>query len=129
MHLHGEEQDIFLPGAGHHILEIEGWRLGLAVCYDAAVPEHARAARDAGADAYVVSALYATGDKHRLLEQTSRAAALGLWVAVSQYVGATGPYRTIGRSGIWRPDGVALEQLSEDQPGLATAQLHASTTG
>ncbi|THJ08678.1 carbon-nitrogen hydrolase family protein [Nocardioides sp.] len=123
MHLHGAERDIFVPGREHRILELDGWRLGLAVCYDAAVPEHADEVHAAGADAYVVSALYCAGEEHRLAEQTSRAAALGMWVVLAQFVGTTGPFQAIGRSGVWQPGGATASQLTDSLPGLAIVRL------
>lgn len=40
-YLHGPERDLFQPGVSARPLVIDGWRIALAVCYDAAVPEHA----------------------------------------------------------------------------------------
>ena len=41
MWLHGAESDRFTPGEKPQVLVVDGRRLGLAVCYDAAVPQHA----------------------------------------------------------------------------------------
>jgi predicted amidohydrolase len=122
-HLHGPELDLFRPGDTYLLLDVDGWRLGLAICYDAAVPAHAVGVRAAGADAYLVSALYAKGAEHRLTGQLTRAASLGMWAALSQFVGRTGPYDTIGGSGVWRPGGAAEIQLDDKGPGLALATL------
>src|SRR2546430_1829363 len=46
-----EEQDLFAPGRGAAAIELDGWRLGLGVCYDGCFPEHARSAARAGAHA------------------------------------------------------------------------------
>jgi predicted amidohydrolase len=113
-HLHGHELDLFTPGTRHVVLDIGGCRLGLAICYDAAVPRHARELSQAGAEVYVVSALFGVGSEDRLREQVARAAGLGMWVALSQYSGTTGPFETFGGSGVWRPDGVAVAELGKE---------------
>jgi predicted amidohydrolase len=41
VHLHDTEAIRFRPGR-HAVIEVDGWRLGLAVCRDTGFPEHAR---------------------------------------------------------------------------------------
>jgi predicted amidohydrolase len=121
-HLHGVETELFVPGDHHLLLEVDGWRLGVAICYDAAVPEHAEAVREGGADAYLVSALFEEGTEHRLTEQATAAADLGMWVVLAQHTGRTGSYTTFGGSGIWRPGGAVETRLGRE-PGIARAEL------
>ena len=51
--LGGAEPDRFAPGDGPAVLEIDGWRLGLAICKDTGVPQHASDAASLGIDAYL----------------------------------------------------------------------------
>ncbi|MFE3823988.1 carbon-nitrogen hydrolase family protein [Streptomyces sp. NPDC059092] len=44
---------------------VDGWRLGLGVCYDMSFPEHGRAAALAGAHVYVCPSAFAAGNEHR----------------------------------------------------------------
>lgn len=122
-YLHGPELEMFAAGDRDVVLEIDGWRLGLAICYDAAVPEHALSVRAAGADAYLVSALYGADGEDRLREQMTRAAGLGMWAVLAQFTGMTGPYDACGRSGVWRPGGEVEVQLDATTPGIAVAAL------
>ncbi|MEQ4567840.1 carbon-nitrogen hydrolase family protein [Paenarthrobacter sp. CAP02] len=74
-HLHGAEHELFVAGNGPEILEVDGWRVALAVCADAAQPSHAAVAAESGADVYAVSALYVSGEELRLgLHLASRSA-------------------------------------------------------
>jgi predicted amidohydrolase len=116
------ETELFVPGDHHLLLEVDGWRLGVAICYDAAVPEHAEAVREGGADVYLVSALFEEGTEHRLTEQATAAADLGMWVVLAQHTGRTGSYTTFGGSGIWRPGGAVESRLGREQ-GIARAEL------
>jgi 5-aminopentanamidase len=38
------ERGIYRPGRDRCSIEVDGWRLGLGICYDSGFPEHARAA-------------------------------------------------------------------------------------
>src|SRR6266702_2112228 len=57
-YLYRSETEIYRPGMQGCMLELDGWRLALGVCYDSGFPEHARLAAVNGAHAYLVSALF-----------------------------------------------------------------------
>lgn len=121
-HLHGAEDEYFVAGGHHLLLEVDDWRLGFAICYDAAVPEHAIAVREGGADVYVVSALYGEGSEDRITHQMTSAAKHGMWVVLAQFAGHTGGYDTCGGSGVWRPGGDVEVRVGKD-PAIAVATL------
>jgi predicted amidohydrolase len=121
-HLHDAEAEFFVPGGHHLLLEIDDWRLGFAICYDAAVPEHATAVSEGGADVYVVSALFTEGSEDRLTHQMTSAAKHGMWVVLAQFAGHTGGYDTCGGSGVWRPGGDVEVQVGK-APAIAMATL------
>ena len=47
-HLWDAERGIFTPGEHGATFVLDGWDLGLGICYDGCFPEHARAATDDG---------------------------------------------------------------------------------
>ena len=104
------------------MLEIDGWRIGLAVGRDAAVPGHAEQLVGMGADVYAVAALFRLGADERMANQMAAAAARGLWVVLAQYCGGTGGGPACGRSGVWSSDGRELVRLGT-APGLAVADV------
>ena len=53
MHLGGDEPDRYAPGAAPAVLEVAGWRLGLAICRDTGIGGHAAETVALGVDAYV----------------------------------------------------------------------------
>ncbi|MGR6919752.1 carbon-nitrogen hydrolase family protein [[Actinomadura] parvosata] len=61
-HLFKSERKVYRAGAAGCTLELDGWRLGLGICYDSGFPEHARAAALDGCHAYVVGALFSVGN-------------------------------------------------------------------
>ncbi|MEV7175401.1 carbon-nitrogen hydrolase family protein [Kitasatospora sp. NPDC093679] len=114
MHLHGPESDRFTPGAEPAVLTVDGWRPGLAICYDAAVPQHAADTAALGIDAYVASTIYGPGpasSARRDSHMRERAIAHGTWVVLATAAGSSGTFpQTSGGSGIWTPDGEPAAQ-------------------
>src|SRR5690606_31418521 len=64
-HLWGPERELFTPGRRGATLLVDGWRLGLGICYDGCFPEHGRAAAAAGAHGYLCPSAYVVGSEHR----------------------------------------------------------------
>lgn len=127
MHLHGAEVRRFTPGDKPEVLEIDGWRLGLAICRDGAVPQHAADTLALSIDAYVASTLYEAGQKQatrRDEHMRDRATTHGVWVVLSTAAGPSGDYReTSGGSGIWAPDGDVFIQAGAEPDAVVTATL------
>lgn len=103
------------------VIEVDGWRVGLATCYDLRFPESFRVLVDAGADVLAVGAAWAAGaGKAAQLDVLARARALentSYMLLASQ----CGPGRT-GRSAVIGPLGEVVAQADE-QPQLLIADL------
>ncbi|MFD1148383.1 carbon-nitrogen hydrolase family protein [Saccharothrix hoggarensis] len=122
-YLHRAERDLFEPGASAPPLAVDGWRVALAVCYDAAVPEHARAAAERGADVYAVSALYTEGQERRLdVHPAARAMDHRMYALVANLAGAGPGWRSCGGSGVWHPDGRRIAEAGTG-PRVVVAAL------
>jgi predicted amidohydrolase len=114
-----------LPGSTGCTLTVDGWRLGLGICADSGVPEHARAAALDGCHAYLVSALFDRGDgvHRRNTRMPARALDNTSYVVLADHIGPTGPYVATGHSAAWNPDGPPLADAGTADPGLALARL------
>lgn len=123
MYLHGEEADRFVPGEPV-VIEVDGWRLGLAVCRDTGIAEHAAKTAALGMHGYVAGVVHADHEAEVHGERARRAAAdHGVWVATAAFAGPTGGGfdRTSGRSGIWSARGELLAEASAEPDDLARA--------
>ena len=109
IHLHPPEDQRFAAGAEHVVLDLDGRRLGLAICRDASLPEHAAATAAAGAEIYVASTLNSAEDP-RDERMAARATANGVHVVLACGAGPDGPLVAAGGSGFWRPDGTVIAQ-------------------
>jgi predicted amidohydrolase len=126
MWLGGAEPGRFGPGREPVVLDVDGWRLGLAICRDTGVPQHAADTAALGVDAYIAGMLESADDAAIPEERAHRVAAdHHLWVAFSSFAGSTGGGYTAaaGRSGIWRPDGGVAAQAGSETGAIVRATL------
>ena len=124
--LGGNEPGHFSPGGAPAILEVDGWRLGLAVCKDTGVPQHAADTAALEMDAYVAGMLEAADDAGIPEARAVRAAAdHGVWVAFASFAGSTGGgyEHAAGGSGVWSSDGVAVARAGAEVGEIARATL------
>jgi predicted amidohydrolase len=116
----------FRPGPCPEVLEVDGWRLGLAICKDTGIAGHAAATAELGIDAYVAGLVDAPEDEVIQEERARRIAAdHDVWVAFASFAGPTGSGYplTAGRSGIWSPDGKVVVRTGRAPGELARATL------
>ncbi|MFM0597614.1 carbon-nitrogen hydrolase family protein [Paraburkholderia dilworthii] len=124
-YLYSSETSIYQPGTQGCMLELDGWRLALGVCYDSGFPEHARLAAVNGAHAYLVSALFSvkSGYHQSRIWFPARAFDNTMYALLSNHVGTTGGWSTCGASAIWSPYGDVVAEASRDRDDVITALL------
>ncbi|MFY1576457.1 carbon-nitrogen hydrolase family protein [Verrucosispora sp. WMMD703] len=101
----------FRPGPAPVVLDVDGWRIGLAICKDTGIAEHAARTCAAGVDVYAASIVDAAAEAHVPDQRASRICATHrVVVAVASFAGSTGGgyVETAGRSAIWAPNGSLL---------------------
>lgn len=122
-HLWEAEQAIFTPGTEGATAHLDGWPIGLGICYDGCFPEHARAATDAGALAYVCPSAYLVGSEHRRdLYYAARALDNGIYVVMAGLVGRCGALDFSGGTAIYDPQGRPVARVDGGE-GIAVADL------
>ncbi|MGC4192231.1 MAG: carbon-nitrogen hydrolase family protein [Thermomicrobiales bacterium] len=131
MHVHSSE-DAWFCSAPYppQPLDIDGWKVVLAVCFDAANPTHAMAARDAGADLYACSAMYDVSEVRRLdLHFGARAMDHRMVSLLANCTGAGKGWESCGLSGTWGPDGERRAIASDRAPQLVIDRIERATIG
>ncbi len=124
--LSSTESRRFTPGSKPAVLDVDGWRLGLAICKDTGIPRHASDTAALGIDAYVAATLMSTEEAACQDERARRIAAdHQVWVAVASFAGSTGGgyAHAAGGSGIWAPGGVAIARVGPETSMMAHATL------
>ena len=110
-HLYGAvDRSQFDPGPALVApVEFDGWRLGLAICYDIEFPEVARALALGGAEAILVpTANMAPFDSIARRIVPARAEENAVYVAYANYCGTEGEFDYVGLSCVCGPDGADL---------------------
>lgn len=126
MWLGGDEPSRFTRGEAPAVLDIDGWRLGLAICKDTGVQQHAADTMGLGVDVYVAGVLETAEDAE---VQPARALQVatdhGVWVVMASFAGSTGGgfSAAAGGSGVWRPDGSLVAQAGVDAGTFARATV------
>lgn len=126
MWLGGDEPAHVVAGDAPAVLDVRGWRVGLAICKDTGVAAHAAATVALGCDVYAGGVLETAADA---AVQPRRARAIAnrhrVWVALSSFAGSTGGGYTsaAGESAIWRPDGSVAARATSAVGDLAVATI------
>ena len=118
------ESDTEEPGDAPQSCEIEGWRVGLTVCYDVRFPELYRILAVEGAELLTVPAAFTlfTGKDHWELLLRARAVENQCYVLAANQWGLVEGKASYGRSSIVDPWGVVLAQ-APDEDGVVSAEL------
>ncbi len=116
----------FTPGPRPARLDVDGWRLGLAICKDTGISQHASDTATLGIDAYVAGTVKFPGEA-ALQDERARLIATKhqVWVAVASCAGPTGGgyTATAGRSAIWAPAGEAVARAGSAPGSVVSATL------
>lgn len=115
------------PGSRVVTVDVEGWRIGLSICYDLRFPELYRALSAVGTHAFVVPAAFTvpTGRAHWELLARARAVENQAWLVASAQWGMHAVDReSWGRSQVVDPWGDVVARRDEGE-GVVLATLDA----
>jgi len=112
----GLDRAMFSPGGNHFpVVEVNGWKVGLLICYDIEFPENARRlARDGAELILVPTANMAPYDFICQVTVRSRAQENQCYLVYANYCGAEGEIHYCGQSSIVGPDGSLLAMAGRD---------------
>jgi deaminated glutathione amidase len=120
-----KESDTTKPGTEPVVVEVDGFKLGLSVCYDLRFPELYRALVDRGAEVLLVPAAFTllTGKEHWHVLLRARAVESQTWVVAAGQWGKHPKGRaSFGHSLIADPWGTVVAECA-DRVGFAIADL------
>lgn len=126
IHVWTTERPYFVPGTRQVLIEIAGFRVGLAICYDAGFPEHCRALAMAGAELVLCPSAFSPGAEERRYDLyfPMRALENTTYLAVANLIGSTVRQRFFGRSAVFAPSGVSLATAGSDEEIIVAEISH-----
>ncbi|MFJ4372254.1 carbon-nitrogen hydrolase family protein [Pseudomonas japonica] len=117
----GLDRAMFSPGGNHFpVVELNGWKVGMLICYDIEFPENARRLARDGAELILVPT--ANMEPYDFICQVtvrSRAHENQCYLVYANYCGAEGEIRYCGQSSIVGPDGSILAMAGHDDAMLS----------
>lgn len=117
--LHLDEKPYFVEGSKQTILTIKDTKIALAICYESLQPQHAKNAREMGADIYLASvAKSQTGIDKAYAHFPKIADQYSISVLMANCIGICDNYLSAGQSSIWDAKGVLCGQLDSQSEGL-----------
>ncbi|AGZ37446.1 MAG: carbon-nitrogen hydrolase family protein [Pseudomonas sp.] len=126
-HLFGElDRSMFSAGHDHFpVVELDGWKVGMLICYDIEFPENARRLALAGAELILVPT--ANMEPYDFVCQVTvraRAQENQCYLVYANYCGAEGEIHYCGQSSIVGPDGSLLAMAGHDECQLMADLAH-----
>jgi predicted amidohydrolase len=123
-HLFGSEREAYVPGDELLVVDLEGLKVGLMICFDVEFPEVARALAQDGADLFVtVSAnMEPFGPDHRTFV-TARALENGLPHAYVNQIGRGEEFNFTGGTFAVSADGDVLDDAGDAGEGVLDVRL------
>ena len=112
------------PGNDLSVIDVEGVRIGLGICYDCSFPETARVQALAGADLIVLPTNWPPGaDTTADCVPNARALENHVYFAAVNRVGEERGFRFIGKSRFCHPNGHDLDFANHDREAVLMAEI------
>lgn len=121
------ERFYYTPGIDEYrVFDLEGWRFGIAICYDRHFPEVFRSFLLQGAEFVLVPTAVAASEPFaEVYELEMKAAAVthGVYIALANRAGDEPPLEFLGRSMVIDPTGNIIAQLDGRPGAIGSATL------
>jgi predicted amidohydrolase/GNAT superfamily N-acetyltransferase len=117
--LHADELPYFVEGNSQTILDFNGIKIGVGICYETLQREHFVNAKNLGADIYVASVAKPKGGVEKAYKYFPKMAAeFNTPILMSNCIGPCDNFISLGQSAVWNKNGEILAQLDGENEGL-----------
>ena len=118
-YLHSDEEEFFVRGQNFIGLMGNKANIALAICYELSVPEHSEQAFSSGAEIYIASvAKSASGVDQATKRLSEIATKYSMTVFMSNCLGPSDDFESIGKTAVWNEKGLLLAQLNDANEGF-----------
>lgn len=122
--LHADEHPYFVPGTGQLLLESEYYKLAPAICYESLQMKHADGAAALAADIYLASVAKPLGGLAKAMAHYPAVARKHTMpVIMSNCVGPSDDFVSVGQSAAWNGAGELLAQMDSESEGVVLLDI------
>lgn len=117
--LHADELPFFTPGESQLIIDVNGFKIAPAICYESLQPDHAQEAFRMGAQLYLASVAKPERGIRKAYEHfPDIARRYAMPVVMANSLGPADNFMSAGQSAIWNREGEVIAQLAAEEEGL-----------
>lgn len=124
-YLYGSEDNFFEPGTQAETIHIQGFCIGLGICFDSAHSQYIESLKSKGMDIFIGSSLYGKGEgKIEMISNYSQISSnYNILSAVANYAQKTGEWISCGNSSFYDINGRIYKNLKDGEEGLLISQI------
>ena len=117
--LHTDEMPYFVCGNDQTILNIDGMKIAIGICYETMQREHFLNANKMGADIYIASVAKPKDGIEKAYKHFAQIAEeFNTPILMSNCIGHCDNFMSVGQSAIWNKNGELIAQLDTNNEGL-----------
>jgi predicted amidohydrolase len=124
INLWSKEKEAFRRGSKPSVFDVDGFRVGVGICYDLEFPEYSRSLTLSGAELIVYPSAQPAECRDRVMVYLrSRALENGVYIGFSDLAGVEGEYSFAGGSAVVGPNGVRFTRNIRSECGIAVCDV------
>ncbi|WP_336216815.1 carbon-nitrogen hydrolase family protein [Nonomuraea sp. LPB2021202275-12-8] len=129
-HLWGDERRLFEPGDEVVMLSLDGWSLGLGICYEVVRPDFVRCLAAQGMHAFLAPSAFVepAGLRDSRIFHAARARENAIYTVFADMPNSPGTAFT-GASAVFSPTGDVVEELGSSEIAMLHAMLDPNAPG
>jgi predicted amidohydrolase len=118
-YLHADEEPFFVSGRNSDLINVDGIKIALSICYELSIPSHSENAFKQGAEIYIASvAKFVNGIDRAIKTLAEIAGKFSMTVLMSNCVGQSDGHDCAGKSSVWNSKGLLVGQQDDSNEGI-----------
>jgi len=123
-YLHQDETSYFIEGFEQLIIDVDGFRIAPAICYESLLPDHLNHAIHLRADWYLASvAKHGKGVEQASAYYAKTSQRHGITIGMVNSLGICDGFESAGGSAFWDKSGMKVAGLNDDKVGIISFEL------
>ncbi len=122
--LHEDEKPYFIEGEKQEIIEVQGFKIAPAICYESLQAQHLDYALQQGAEVYVASVAHQKGVEKAYAYFSSAAKKHSITIFMVNCIGPCDSFTAAGQSAVWGKTGALQANMMRDTEGFLVYEMY-----